>query len=172
MPSGIYKRNPHSEKAKERMSIARKKFIKDNPDNNTAFKKGHIPTHGFKKGHKLGLGKKRPNISGKNHPNWKDGININNGYIYIMKKKHPKANKYGYVKRSHFIIEKYLGRFLRPKEIVHHINKIKDDDRIKNLMVFINNSAHMRFHKNPHNVKPSEIIFDGRTLSTSKKDLT
>lgn len=29
---------------------------------------------------------------------------------------------------------------------------------------FINTSAHIRFHKNPNNVKLKEIIFDGRKL--------
>jgi len=31
-------------------------------------------------------------------------------------------------------------------------------------MAFINKSAHIRFHGNPNNVKPEEIIFDGRLL--------
>jgi len=47
-------------------------------------------------------------------------------------------------------------------EIIHHINKIRDDNSIFNLMVFKNNSSHIRFHKNQNAVKPSEIIFDGR----------
>ena len=164
MPTGVFKR---SEKSKEKMSKSRKRFIKNNPDNNTAFKKGHIPICPFKKGQTgYWKNKKRPNHSGKNHSCWKGGININNGYIYIMKKGHPKANKYGYVKRSRLVIEKHLGRYLTRKEVVHHRNKIIIDDRSKNLMAFISNSAHKRFHKNPNNVKPNEIIFDGRKFHT------
>ena len=62
------------------------------------------------------------------------------------------------------MVEKYLGRYLDSKWIVHHINNIRDDNRIENLMCFISISAHRRFHGNPNNVKPEEIIFDGRKL--------
>lgn len=31
-------------------------------------------------------------------------------------------------------------------------------------------SAHQRFHKNPNNVKPKEIIFDGKKLQRSNKN--
>lgn len=31
-------------------------------------------------------------------------------------------------------------------------------------MCFSSNSAHKRWHKDPKNVKPEEIIFDGRKL--------
>ena len=34
----------------------------------------------------------------------------------------------------------------------------------KGIMKVNSQSAHMRFHKNPKNVKPSEIIFDGCLL--------
>ena len=44
-------------------------------------------------------------------------------------------------------MEEHLHRFLDPKEVIHHINQQKDDDRIENLMLFSNNSEHLRFHK-------------------------
>lgn len=122
-------------------------------------------------------GKKRPPISeewrknlvnstkkGNKHWNWKGGKFAEKGYIVILKRNHPFCDKDGYVKRSRLVMEKHLGRFLLPEEIVHHINKIRDDDRIENLMAFISTSAHIRFHHNPNNVKPEEIIFDDRYL--------
>ena len=84
------------------------------------------------------------------------------GYLLILQPEHPFCNKKGYVRRSHLVIEKYLGRYLKNGETAHHRNKIKTDDRVKNLMAFVSNSAHMKFHHNPDNVKPEEIIFDGR----------
>ena len=54
--------------------------------------------------------------------------------------------------------------YLKKEEVVHHINRIKNDDRIKNLMVFTSTSAHIRFHCNPNNVELKEIVFDGRKL--------
>ena len=100
---------------------------------------------------------------GKDSPHWQGGeIRNSQGYVFINLLNHPFKDYKGYVRRSRLTMEKKLGRYLTKKEVVHHINEIKDDDRIENLMVFINNSAHMRFHHNPKNVKPSEIVFDGR----------
>ncbi|MBA7545078.1 hypothetical protein ES705_37441 [subsurface metagenome] len=42
-------------------------------------------------------------------------------------------------------MEKHLGRYLRPEEIVHH-DKEKDDDRIENLKLFATVSEHVSFH--------------------------
>lgn len=36
-------------------------------------------------------------------------------------------------------------RFLTKEEVVHHINGIRSDNRIKNLMLFPNASAHQKF---------------------------
>ena len=95
-------------------------------------------------------------------PAWKGGrYKGKDGYIRIYNPEHPYANRQGYVYEHRWIIEQYLGRYLTPKEVVHHINGIKDDNRIENLMVFCCNSAHTRYHKDPNLVKPEEIIFDG-----------
>ena len=102
---------------------------------------------------------------GKNGPYWKGGKIISSyGYIFIWKPKHPFVAKRGYIFEHRLVIEKQIGRYLLPKEKSHHLNGIKTDNRPENLMAFTSESAHQRFHHNPNNVKPSEIIFDGRKL--------
>jgi len=130
------------------------------------FQKGHPPTKGcFKKGHiSLHKGKKFPQWGGENHPRWKDGkFRDKSGYIYILRPKHPFCNCRGYIMEHRLMVEAQIGRYLLPTEICHHINGIKTDNCPQNLMVFVNHSAHVRFEKSG-NVKPSEIIFDGRKL--------
>ncbi len=73
--------------------------------------------------------------SGEKHYNWKGGRYINRGYVFILNSDHPHCNKMGYIQEHRFIIEKQIGRYLKPYEFIHHINKIKTDNRIENLQL-------------------------------------
>ena len=124
------------------------------------FVKGQKPIAGFKKGHKIRLGIKhtpetiekmkqncghpcseetRKKISktlkgkrmGKNNPRWKGGRYKQNGYIYILV-----DGKY--VLEHRYKVEKLLGRKLESYEHVHHLNGIKDDNRLENLKLVLN----------------------------------
>ena len=59
-----------------------------------------------------------------------------NGYVNILCKGHPGADKDGYVFEHRLIMEKHLGRYLTNNEHTHHINRIRDDNRIKNLQLY------------------------------------
>jgi len=84
---------------------------------------------------------------GKKNGNWKGGRKKHGlGYIYILKKDHPHANNCGYVFEHRLVMEKHLGRYLRPEEVIHHINEVVEDNRIENLMLFKNQDEHRKYH--------------------------
>lgn len=90
---------------------------------------------------------------GLNTTNWKGGMKKENGYIFILKHGHPTSRCDGYIKRSRLLMEQYLRRYLTNKEIVHHKNDIKDDDRIENLEVVTKQEHHAKHwtkEKNPN----------------------
>lgn len=66
------------------------------------------------------------------------------GYVLVRLSEHPRANASGYVREHRLVLERVLGRLLRPEEVVHHINRVKNDNRPENLQLFESNSAHKR----------------------------
>ncbi len=101
---------------------------------NTKGKHNSIKTE-FKKGQN----------TGENNYNWKGGIKKHmSGYVWKLQKNHPFADKNGYVLEHRLVMEKHFGRFLEPQEEIHHINGIKNDNRMKNLKLFSNKSIHMK----------------------------
>ena len=93
--------------------------------------------------------------------NWKGGRNKDaKGYLLIYSPNHPFIRKSGYVTEHRLVVEKFLGRYLKPEEVVHHINEIKEDNRIENLFLFSNDKLHRRFHiLKKHNSKLIEKDF-------------
>jgi hypothetical protein len=71
--------------------------------------------------------------TGKNNGRWNGGRRKRkDGYILVYSPHHPYANK-NFVLEHRLVMEKYLGRYITPKELVHHINGKQDDNRIENL---------------------------------------
>ena len=107
--------------------------------------------------------KKRPEISRENAWNWKGGKTKHMaGYIKIYIPNHPAGDISHYVYEHRIIIERKLNRYLKSIEIVHHINGIKDDNRIENLILFKNNACHQKFEIISRGIGKDWIIFDGR----------
>lgn len=115
----------------------------------TQFTKGYIPWNKGKTGLQTAWNKgKKGYQSGKKHYNWKGGIkHSTNGYILISKPEHPFADKQDYVAKHRLVAERRLGRYLTELEIIHHINEITDDNRIKNLYLFENRWKHGAYHR-------------------------
>ena len=75
--------------------------------------------------------------TGKKNPMWKGGKFKMAGYIMVRRPKHPNADNKGYVREHRLVMEKYLGRYLKSTEKIHHKNAIKDDNRLKNLEIVV-----------------------------------
>ena len=94
---------------------------------------------GFQKGHKFNLGRAR-----EKNGAWKGGRIRSNGYIYIYKPDHPNAtDRHLYVLEHRLVMEKKIGRYLERWEIIHHINGVKNDNRIENLKLLPNATEHL-----------------------------
>lgn len=105
--------------------------------------------------HKQKIGLKMKEYTMENHNSWKGGkTSTNEGYVYVKTKSHPYSNANGAVLEHRLVMEKFLGRFLTPIEVVHHLNEIKNDNRIENLFLFASAKDHNHFHgkrlKNPN----------------------
>lgn len=84
----------------------------------------------------------------ENNGQWNGGRTINDhGYIEIRSVGHRRAHKPGYYVGEHVLVmEEHLNACLCDWSIVHHINEVKTDNRIKNLMVFTTNGQHHSHH--------------------------
>lgn len=67
------------------------------------------------------------------------------GYIKVYVPEHPRCTADGYVMKHILVMERSLGRYLRPGEVVHHENHVRDDNRIENLRL-MTVSEHMSMH--------------------------
>jgi len=86
-------------------------------------------------------------LKGKRNGNWKGGRRIlPSGYIAIYKPEHPHRDKDSYVMEHRLVMEQTIGRYLKPTEVVHHINGIHDDNRIENLKLFTTSAEHINAH--------------------------
>jgi len=61
------------------------------------------------------------------------------GYALYKKPSHPRAFNRGFVLEHRLIFEKYIGRYLKKSDTIHHKNGIKTDNRIENLELWTNN---------------------------------
>ena len=82
---------------------------------------------------------------GAGHPGWKGGRAIDkDGYVSLWMPDHPFARKTGRILEHRVVMELHLRRYLHPREVVHHRNGKRSDNRIENLEAFPTNADHLR----------------------------
>ena len=103
---------------------------------------------------------------GDKNPRWKGGkYQTPTGYVLILyRKEHPFKNNQGYIYEHRLVMEQWLRKnepnhpalieidgikYLRRNWIPHHVNEIRNDNRLENLKV-MTLSEHVIFHNKGH----------------------
>lgn len=68
----------------------------------------------------------------------------NNGYKVVSAKGHPNAWKTGHLLEHTLVMSTHLGRPLVEGESIHHLNGVRDDNRIENLELWITKGGRHR----------------------------
>jgi hypothetical protein len=96
----------------------------------------------FIKGHTIKYIQK----SGQEASHWKGGYcKHSNGYRYVWFPSHPNADSRGYVLEHVKAMSDSIGRALIKDEVVHHIDRNKQNNDISNLQL-MTRSEHAKYH--------------------------
>jgi hypothetical protein len=84
--------------------------------------------------------------SGEKNGHWKGGIRWIKGYKHILLPEHHLARADGYVAEHRLIAEIFIGRRLKPTEVVNHKDANTKNNDPSNLEVFVSNGEHIKMH--------------------------
>ena len=86
-------------------------------------------------------------LRGDKHYRWRGGLKKTRFGYEAYAPGHPCASRIGRVKLHRLIMEKLIGRYLEPEEVVHHRNCDPFDNRPENLQLLPSQSDHAKLHK-------------------------
>lgn len=83
--------------------------------------------------------------AGQGHPEWRGGRTLDkHGYVLVWVPMHPfAARPSGYVREHRLLAEVLLYRYLRPEEVIDHIDGYPYHNWPENLRVFADNADHL-----------------------------
>lgn len=81
-----------------------------------------------------------------------------NGYRQVFYPRHPNARKNGYVMEHTVVMTEHLGRPLVLGESVHHLNGVRDDNRLINLELWVTSQ--------PSGQRPEDLVSWAREILT------
>jgi hypothetical protein len=94
----------------------------------------------------------------------KNGVSTrDDGYVSIKIPNHPRSNKWGFVYEHILAAEQKLGRALKEKEVVHHLNGNPSDNKLANICIFDSQADHAHHHA------IQRIVGDGVNPETEKR---
>ncbi len=95
------------------------------------------------------------------------GLDATLGYEYFIDATHPLAGHQGKVYYHRHVASIALGRWLRPEEVVHHVDEDRSNNAPENLKVCASTNEHSRLHgesrapRRPRECKNCRALFDG-----------
>lgn len=112
-------------------------------------KRNNLPKRGWAYGHpQKGISRTPWNKGhlGSKSTHWKGGRHYSkDGYVLVYNPEYPFKSSSKYIGEHRLVMEQHLGRRLSRREVVHHINHDKKDNRIENLQV-VDPRTHVLLH--------------------------
>ena len=97
------------------------------------------------------------------HWNWKGGIvQRPDGYVEILKPEHPRTDRDGYVLEHILVWEESHGKPLPKGWIIHHLNGIKNDNRIRNLQALPGQKHYLVLQAKAKRIQELEALLNGQ----------